>query len=145
MIHLLPSLLNEEIIFRGALHVFLRRWLDPIHSKWFYKKPTRQDVLPIDQGLTIHLRLDDVYSYLIVQQLAKLNEILVDELKPLKIVISKHVAVPPNNMTAEEWQNYTLNDAKNLAKQHGFGYDDQPELPSQSALEQAEIILKIHL
>ncbi|MBF7693532.1 hypothetical protein [Acinetobacter pollinis] len=121
---------------------FLRRWLDPIHSKWFYKKPTRQDVLPIDQGLTIHLRLDDVYSYLIVQQLAKLNEILVDELKPLKIVISKHVAVPPNNMTAEEWQNYTLNDAKNLAKQHGFGYDDQPELPSQSALEQAEIILK---
>lgn len=121
---------------------FLRRWFDPIQSKWFYNKPIRQDVLPIDQGLTIHLRLDDVYSYLIVQQLAKLNEILVDELKPLKVIISKNAAAAPNGMTAEEWQAYALNDAKNLAKQHGFGYDDHPELPSKTALDQAEIILR---
>jgi hypothetical protein len=30
-------------------------------------------------------------------------------------------------MTALEWQNYCLNDAKILAKQHRFGFDETPE------------------
>lgn len=121
---------------------FLRRWFDPIRSRLFYQQPKREVVLPIEQGLSIYLRLDDVYSYLIVQQLAQLNEILSDRIKPLKIIISRQSDIPPNQMSAEKWLKYCLNDAKILAKQHGFGYDDQPELPSETALQQAETILK---
>ena len=55
----------------------LRRWFDPIRSRWFYQKPSRQAVLPTEQGLSIYLRLDDVYSYLAVQQLPQLDELLI--------------------------------------------------------------------
>jgi len=120
----------------------LRRWFDPIRSSWFYQKPSRQAVLPTEQGLSIYLRLDDVYSYLAVQQLDQLNEILSDELKPLKVIISRQGAEPPNGMSEQDWQNYCLNDAKILAKQHRFGFDETPEIPSPEALQQAEIILK---
>ncbi|MEN4982310.1 hypothetical protein [Acinetobacter modestus] len=120
----------------------LRRWFDPIRSSWFYQKPSRQAVLPTEQGLSIYLRLDDVYSYLAVQQLDQLNEILSDELKPLKVIISRQGAEPPNGMSEQDWQSYCLNDAKILAKQHRFGFDETPEIPSSEALQQAEIILK---
>ncbi|MCH7386493.1 hypothetical protein MMO39_04135 [Acinetobacter modestus] len=120
----------------------LRRWFDPIRSSWFYQKPSRQAVLPTEQGLSIYLRLDDVYSYLAVQQLDQLNEILSDELKPLKVIISRQGAEPPNSMSEQDWQSYCLNDAKILAKQHRFGFDETPEIPSPEALQQAEIILK---
>ena len=120
----------------------LRRWFDPIRSSWFYQKPSRQAVLPTEQGLSIYLRLDDVYSYLAVQQLDQLNEILSDELKPLKVIISRQGAEPPNGMSKQDWQSYCLNDAKILAKQHRFGFDETPEIPSPEALQQAEIILK---
>ncbi|WP_130803835.1 hypothetical protein [Acinetobacter ihumii] len=120
----------------------LRRWFDPIRSSWFYQKPSRQAVLSTEQGLSIHLRLDDVYSYLAVQQLTQLDEILTDELKPLKVIISHQGAEPPNGMTALEWQNYCFNDAKILAKQHRFSFDDTPEPPTDEALKQAEIILR---
>ena len=120
----------------------LRRWFDPIRSRWFYQKPSRQAVLSTQQGLSIYVRLDDVYSYLAVQQLVQLNEILSDELKPLKVIISRQDAAAPNGMSAEDWQQYCLNDAKILAKQHRFGFDDSPEIPSADALQQAETILK---
>jgi len=120
----------------------LRRWFDPIRSSWFYQKPSRQAVLPTEQGLSIYLRLDDVYSYLAVQQLDQLNEILSDELKPLKVIISRQGAEPPNGMSEQDWQSYCLNDAKILAKQHRFGFDETPEIPNPEALQQAEIILK---
>lgn len=120
----------------------LRRWFDPIRSRWFYQKPSRQAVLSTQQGLSIYVRLDDVYSYLAVQQLVQLNEILSDELKPLKVIISRQAAAAPNGMSAADWQQYCLNDAKILAKQHRFGFDDRPEIPSADALQQAETILK---
>ncbi|NNP73748.1 hypothetical protein A7P53_14240 [Acinetobacter defluvii] len=121
----------------------LRRWFDPIRSSWFYEKPTRQEVLPTEQGLRIYLRLDDVYSYLAVQQLTQLDDILSDALKPLKIIISDTTAEPPNGMSIEEWRNYSLNDAKILANQHRFSYDEEkPEQPTQEALQQAETILR---
>jgi len=120
----------------------LRRWFDPIRSSWFYQKPSRQAVLPTENGLSIYLRLDDVYSYLAVQQLSQLDEILSDELKPLKIIISHTASEPPNSMTHEEWQHYCLNDAKILANQHRFAFDEFPEIPSQEALKQAAVILK---
>ncbi|WOE30869.1 MULTISPECIES: hypothetical protein [unclassified Acinetobacter] len=120
----------------------LRRWFDPIRSSWFYEKPIRQTVLSIEQGLSIHLRLDDVYSYLAVQQLPQLNEILADVLKPIKIIISSQAAEPPNHMSAQAWQNYCLNDAKILSKQHRFRFHDTPEQPTAEALQQAEIILR---
>ena len=121
----------------------LRRWFDPIRSSWFYQKPTRQEVLSTEHGLSVYLRLDDVYSYLAVQQLPQLEEILRDDLKPLKVIISNTSAEPPNAMTIEEWRTYTLNDAKILATQHRFSYDNEkPEQPTQEALQQAEVILK---
>ena len=120
----------------------LRRWFDPLRSSWFYQKPIRQEVLPTDQGLTIYLRLDDVYSYLAAQQLPQLEEILTDEIKPLKVVISNQSAAPPNQMSALEWQQYCLNDAKILSKQHRFSFHDTPEQPTQEALHQAETILR---
>lgn len=121
----------------------LRRWFDPIRSSWFYQKPTRQEVLSTEHGLSIYLRLDDVYSYLAVQQLPQLEEILRDDLKPLKVIISNTSAEPPNGMTVEEWRTYSLNDAKILATQHRFSYDNEkPEQPTQEALQQAEIILR---
>ncbi|TCM65076.1 hypothetical protein EC844_11639 [Acinetobacter calcoaceticus] len=121
----------------------LRRWFDPIRSRWFYQKPSRQAVLSTDDGLSIYLRLDDVYSYLAVQQLPQLDDLLSDEIKPLKVVISDVSAEPPNGMSELQWGNYCLNDAKILAIQHRFGFDDEkPELPSAEALKQAETILR---
>lgn len=120
----------------------LRRWFDPIRSSWFYQKPSRQAVLPTEQGLSIYLRLDDVYSYLTAQQLPQLEEILSDELKPLKVYISNQSGEPPNHMSAAEWQQYCLNDAKILSKQHRFSFHDTPEQPTAEALHQAEIILR---
>lgn len=120
----------------------LRRWFDPLRSHWFYQKPIRQVVLSAEHGLSIHLRLDDVYSYLAVQQLPELEEILSDELKPLKVIISSQTAAPPNQMSALEWQTYCLNDAKILSKQHRFSFHDTPEQPPAEAIQQAEIILR---
>uniref|UniRef100_A0AAR5NZU2 dihydroxy-acid dehydratase n=1 Tax=Dendroctonus ponderosae TaxID=77166 RepID=A0AAR5NZU2_DENPD len=93
-------------------------------------------------GLSIHLRLDDVYSYLAVQQLPQLEEILSPQLKPLKVIISSSHAAPPNQMSFDEWQHYTINDAKILSKQHRFSFHDTPELPTAEALKQAELILR---
>ncbi len=120
----------------------LRRWFDPIRSRWFYQKPIRQTVVSTEQGLSIHLRLDDVYSYLAVQQLPQIEEILADELKPLKVVISSQAAEPPNQMSALEWQTYCLNDAKILSRQHRFSFHETPEQPSPEARSQAETILR---
>ena len=120
----------------------LRRWFDPLRSSWFYEKPTRQVELSTEQGLTIHLRLDDVYSYLAAQQLPELEEILSDETKPLKVIISSRTAEPPNNMSEMEWQNYCLNDAKILSKQHRFSFHETPEQPPLEAIAQAETILR---
>ncbi len=120
----------------------LRRWFDPLRSRWFYQKPMRQVVLSTEHGLSIHLRLDDVYSYLAVQQLPELEEILSDELKPLKVIISSQTAEPPNDMSQVEWQNYCLNDAKILSKQHRFSFHETPEQPPTEAIQQAETILR---
>ena len=120
----------------------LRRWLDPIRSSWFYQKPTRQAVLSIEHGLSIHLRLDDVYSYLAVQELPQLEDLLIDDLKPLKVIISSQATEAPNQMSVEEWQKYCLNDAKILAKQHRFSFPEHPEQPSKVAIQQAKEILQ---
>lgn len=120
----------------------IRRWFDPLRSQWYYDRPQRETHLPIDQGIAVYLRLDDVYSYLAVQQLSQLEDILVDELKPLKIILSDQAAPPPNSMSIETWQSYCLNDAKILAMQHGFAYDDVPEMPTEEAIAQAHDILQ---
>lgn len=120
----------------------LRRWLDPLRSKWHYNRPQHQAHLPIDDGISVYLRLDDVYSYLAVQQLSQLEDILVEELKPLKIILTNESLPPPNGMSSETWQSYCLKDAKILAMQHGFAFDDFPEMPAEEAIVQAHDILK---
>ena len=121
----------------------LRRWLDPIRSRWYYQQPHRQETLSVDGGLAIYLRLDDVYSYLAVQTLAQLDDILSDELRPLKIIISDQMSEPPNGMSLEAWQQYCFQDAKILAKQHRFAFDEFPEAPQAEALAQAQSILRL--
>lgn len=120
----------------------LRRWFDPIRSQWYYDRPHRQAHLSTDAGISIHLRLDDVYSYLAVQQLEQLNDILVESLQPLKIILSDYSATPPNGMTEQVWHQYSLNDAKILAMQHRFAFDEVPEIPSKEAVQQAWLILE---
>lgn len=121
-----------------------RRWFDPIRSRWFFQKPMRQAVLSTEQGLCIYLRLDDVYSYLAVQQLTQLDELLDESLKPLQVVISDQRAEAPNAMTAQEWQRYSLNDAAILAKQHRFSFDADKvqDVPTAEAIAQAKTILQ---
>lgn len=121
-----------------------RRWFDPIRSRWFFQKPMRQAVLSTEQGLCIYLRLDDVYSYLAVQQLTQLDELLDESLKPLQVVISDQGADAPNAMTEQEWHRYSLNDAAILAKQHRFSFDADKvkDVPKAEAIAQARTILQ---
>lgn len=119
-----------------------RRWLDPLRSRWYSTRPKRQAQLPIDKGISIYLRLDDVYSYLAVQELEQLEQILIDAMRPLKIILSDVAAPPPSSMSAEAWQNYCFKDARILAMQHGFAFDDVPELPAAEAIAQARLILE---
>lgn len=118
-----------------------RRYLDPFRSRLYAKKQLRSNAVEITP-LTIYLRLDDVYSYLIVQILDDIDEILVDELRPLHIYISTQAQTPPCKMSQQDWQNYCLNDAKMLATQHRFAYDELPEMPSAQAIQQAQYILQ---
>ena len=119
-----------------------RRWFDPIRSRWYYNRPKRQAQLPIEHGISIYLRLDDVYSYLAVQDLNQLEQILVPTIRPIKIILSDVAATPPAGMSMQTWQNYSFKDAKILALQHGFAFDEMPELPAADALQQARFILE---
>lgn len=130
-----------KFMLRIAKMSIIRRYFDPIRSRWYAKRQLRSTPVEITP-LSIFLRLDDVYSYLIVQILDDIDEILVDHLRPLKIYISTKSEPPPSNMSQQDWQAYCLNDAKTLAIQHRFSYDDKPEMPSAKAIEQAQYILQ---
>ena len=121
---------------------WLRRWFDPLRSRWYYNRRRPQTTLSVEQGLKVYLRLDDVYSYLAAQQLRQLDDILADSLKPLQLIFCSQHDAPPNGMTAAAWQQYSLHDAHTLAKQHRFHFDEQPELPSSQAIAQASDILQ---
>lgn len=123
-----------------------RRWLDPIRSRWFFNRPYRQRHLSSRNGITVYLRFDDAYSYLLVQLLPQLEELLIPRLKPLKIVICTQASPPPNGLTAQAWQRYMLDDAAALAAQHRFVFDvNNPapaSLPSAALIQQATDILQ---
>lgn len=123
-----------------------RRWLDPIRSRWFFNRPYRQRHLSSRHGITVYLRFDDAYSYLLVQLLPQLEELLVDRLKPLKIVMCSQASPPPNGLSAPAWQHYMLDDAAALAMQHRFVFDVndslRASLPSAALMQQATDILK---
>lgn len=118
-----------------------RRYFDPICSQWYAQRSVQPTHVQATE-LQIYLRLDDVYSYLAVQLLSQIDEILVDNIKPLHIFIAKETAPPPNTLNQSEWQNYSLQDAKILALQHGFNYNNVSELPNQTAIEQVYSILE---
>ncbi|MDO4222798.1 MAG: hypothetical protein Q4D05_02050 [Acinetobacter sp.] len=119
----------------------IRRYFDPIRSRWYANKSTRQTQLETTP-LSLYLRLDDVYSYLVVQILDDLYDILIDDLKPIQLFISTQSGELPSKMSQQDWQTYCLNDAKMLAAQHGFAYDDVPEMPTAQAIAQAQHILQ---
>lgn len=119
-----------------------RRWLDPIRSRWFFNRPYRQRHLSSRYGLTIYVRFDDVYSYLLVQLLPQLDDLLIEKLKPIKIIISEQASVPPHGLTAEQWQNYSLHDAAILAAQHRFTFDQATTVPQPESIKQAKEILQ---
>lgn len=118
----------------------LRRYFDPIRSRWYAQRSVQRDV-PVT-ALRIYLCLDDVYSYLTVQFLAQLDDILHDKIKPLQIFISKQIEPPPNTLNQQDWQSYCFQDAKILAQQHGFTYPHTAVLPSTTHIEQAYTILE---
>ncbi|TEU25589.1 hypothetical protein [Alkanindiges illinoisensis] len=123
-----------------------RRWLDPIRSRWFFNRPYRQRHLSSRNGITVYLRFDDAYSYLLVQLLPQLEELLIPRLKPLKIVICTQACPPPNGLSAQAWQQYMLDDAAALAAQHRFVFDVsetvRASLPSPALIQQATTVLK---
>lgn len=123
-----------------------RRWLDPIRSRWFFNRPYRQRQLPSRHGITVYLRFDDAYSYLLVQLLPQLEELLIARLKPLRIVICSRAGPLPDGLTAQAWQQYMLDDAAVLAAQHRFVFNInetlRPSLPSAALIQQASTVLK---
>lgn len=120
----------------------LRRWFDPIRSRWFFNRPYRQRHLSSDEGLVVYLRFDDAYSYLIIQLLAQLQDLLVEELKPIQIVVGTAPSDFPNQLSALDWQNYSIQDASTLAKQHGFTFELHVTPPSDALIQQAIEILQ---
>lgn len=118
-----------------------RRWFDPVRSRWFFNRPYRQRHLSSREGLTVYLRFDDVYSYLVVQLLAQLEDLLVDQLKPIQIVVSDTSEPPPNQLSEMAWQAYTLADAAVLANQHRFTFDPKNIAPTPALIKQAKEIL----
>lgn len=121
-----------------------RRWLDPIRSRWFFGRPFRQRRLSSRDGITVYLRFDDAYSYLLVQLLPELEELLNPQLKPLKIVLCGQASSPPNGLSAQAWQQYMLDDARALAAQHRFIFDHKNnQVPTIALIQQAQDILKL--
>jgi hypothetical protein len=59
-----------------------RRWLDPIRSRWFINRPLKRSRLSPRSRLVVYLRLDDAYSYLAVQILHQLDDILIAQISP---------------------------------------------------------------
>ena len=121
-----------------------RRWLDPIRSRWFFGRPFRQRRLSSRDGITVYLRFDDAYSYLLVQLLPELEELLNPQLKPLKIILCRQASLPPNGLSAQAWQQYMLDDARALAVQHRFVFDHKNnQVPTIALIQQAQDILKL--
>lgn len=120
----------------------LRRWFDPVRSRWFFSRRYKQRHLSIDDGVSFHLRFDDAYSYLAVQQLVQLQDLLVEPLQPIKIIMSDQIGVPPHEMSVDQWLSYASHDAAVLAKQHGFTFDPDAPQPSADLIDQACNILQ---
>ncbi len=123
-----------------------RRWLDPLRSRWLLQRPTRSrrpSARANRATLTVFLRLDDAYSYLLVQILTQLDSLLIPRLRPLKIIISTQSAEPPHNLTAEQWLRYTHHDAAVLAQQHRFVFQEDYIEPNKALMLQAQEILSL--
>jgi hypothetical protein len=120
-----------------------RRWLDPIRSRWFINRPLKRSRLSPRSGLVVYLRLDDAYSYLAVQILHHLDEILQPKYRPLKVVVCTQAPSEyPNNLTADAWLRYTLKDAQVLAAQHRFIFQPQSYPPDTALMAQALLVLR---
>jgi hypothetical protein len=123
----------------------LRRWFDPIRSRWFFNRPYRQRHLSSEEGLVVYLRFDDAYSYLIIQLLAQLQDLLVEPLKPIQIIIGSQTGELPNQLSELDWQYYSIQDAAILAKQHGFTFDTHVIPPTEELIQQAIDVLQCSL
>lgn len=121
-----------------------RRWLDPLRSRWWKRRRVRSPRLSTRNGLSLHLRLDDPYSYLVVQLVEQVNDLLVEKLKPLKLVLHTSPAGRdgPVWMSAEDWHQYVLKDAETLARQHRFIFQANAGFPDTAQMQQALDILR---
>lgn len=119
-----------------------RRWLDPIRSRWFLNRSIRPSRLS-SRHLVVYLRLDDAYSYLAVQILHHLDEILQPKYRPLKVVICTGQPEDyPNGLSAQAWLDYTLGDAQVLASQHRFIFQPQSYPPDQALMDKALMVIR---
>lgn len=122
---------------------FARRWLDPIRSRWFLNRTLRRRRVSARGEITVYLRLDDAYSYLAIQILHQLDEILVEGYRPLRVVVcTAPVSHYPRDLSAEDWLRYSLQDASVLAKQHRFIFEVNSHPPDGLLIEQALYILR---
>ena len=122
-----------------------RRWFDPLRSRWLLQRPVRQPRVS-DNGratLTVVIRLDDVYSYLLVQIIAQLEGLLIPRARPLRIVLSTVASDPPNDLSVEQWRRYTYHDAAVLAQQHRFVFVENAEAPDPELIQQGLDILRL--
>lgn len=122
-----------------------RRWFDPLRSRWLLQRPLRQPRVS-DNGratLTVVIRLDDVYSYLLVQIIAQLENLLIPRARPLRIVLSTVASDPPNDLSVEQWRRYTYHDAAVLAQQHRFVFVENAEAPDAKLIQQGLDILRL--
>ncbi len=122
-----------------------RRWFDPLRSRWLLQRPVRQPRVS-DHGratLTVVIRLDDVYSYLLVQIIAQLENLLIPRARPLRIVLSNVPADPPNGLTVDQWRRYTYHDAAVLAQQHRFVFVENAQAPDPELIQQGLDILRL--
>lgn len=138
------------------LPLWLRRWSDPIRSRWLHRRASRLKTIPINTPthLEIQVRLDDPYSYLFVQMLGPFAELLDARFQPLPITICEQLPLQwPGELNQESWDQYAWRDTTGLARQHRFIPPAQVTVNStlmhtarqtlQAAAERGELTLQL--
>jgi len=128
----------------------VRRWFDPIRSRWLLQRPVRRQhhhhrdaaANAAERGLVVYLRLDDVYSYLLVQILAQLDDLLIPRMRPIRLMLATTPELP-DGLTPEQWQRYSYGDAAVLARQHRFVFPENTTAPDPELMQQALDVLRL--
>ncbi len=123
-----------------------RRWLDPIRSSWQLEQRVRiNGPRTFRRGpLTVYLRLDDAYSYIAVQILMQLSDLVIEQYQQIKVVIcTQPPADYPNDLSAAQWLRYSLRDVGVLAEQHRFIFQPNSHPPDAALMLKGLDVLRL--